>query len=335
MRADSVRDDSSQGREVERPAVVTKILSETEVLGHSVDRSFAVNDRIILKSQSEKVGVIAYLAIEEVYGSDVTDQVDQSKGFDFRAKLLRGSARYMIRPGDILFHADLAKNNESYGAKIELIDPEDSGGLVSSRYRSLYTQGFSIGEAAQTLKKDEFLIAWYGLFAYGATDWLSVSSYLPLNALGAPNAQLKFRFYNSTENKLATGLNFSRIPGSKESVFNLSLMWDSFSSSSIVSHSFLTVAALTYDNSKETTAIKSFGSSAIQSGYEFLLPNWSRVLLGPNYNFETKALGGYISYLKIWEHFHFQLSLASNNLAATKLDVKEGYFGFIDGYWRY
>lgn len=326
-------------------ARVVELLNSKQVLAEFVDRRFVVGDRLILRSQEEGVGVIAYFVVREVLPveADGAETVgDETGGTDrnltkrkFKADLLRISGNYLIQRGDILIPADLTFENELYGAKTELIDPDGSVGFVSSRYRSLYTQGLGIGETAETLKKDELLLAWYGYLAYGAKDWLTFSSYLPLNAFGASNFQVKARFFNSLENKLAAGLNFFKIPGSTESVFNLSFMWDSFSSSSVITHSYLTLAVVTYDNSKETTAVRSLGSSAIQSGYEFLLSNWSRVLAGPSYNFETKALGGYVSYLKIWEHFHFQLTLASNNLSSVKLDVKDGYYGLIDAYWRY
>jgi hypothetical protein len=107
--------------------------------------------------------------------------------------------------------------------KTELIDPDESVGFVSSRYRSLYTQGLGIGETAETLRKDELLLAWYGYLAYGAKDWLTFSSYLPFNAFGASNCQVKARFFNSLENKLAAGLNFFKIPNSTEKCFQFEL----------------------------------------------------------------------------------------------------------------
>lgn len=306
-------------------ARVVNVLSSTEILGSSESRPISLYEHLIVRSQTDGVGVIGYFVVTEV-------GVEENK---FKAKLLRGSSRDLIRIGDLLVPADLSISNDLYGAKVELMDPQEVSGLVSSRYRSLYTQGVGIGDTASTLKRDEFLIAWYGYLAYGAVDWLTVSSYLPLNTLGASNLQMKARFFKSLETKLAAGINFARVPGTSESVLNFNFMWDSASSSSIISHSYLTMAAISIDNSKDTAAVKSFGASSIQSGYEFLLPNWSRVLAGPNYNFETKALGGYVAYLKIWEHFHFQMTLASSNLSSIKLDVKDGFYGFIDAYWRY
>jgi hypothetical protein len=322
---------------------VIDVINSKQVIAQFSRPSVVVGDRLILRSQEEGVGVIAYFVVTEVFPKDVSggqflDSIEGSAKSDkitFKADLLRMSGNHLVRQGDLMIPADLSFENELYGGKTELMDPDETVGFVSNRYRSLYTQGLGIGETAETLRRDELLLAWYGYLAYGAKDWLTISSYLPFSALGAPNCQVKARFYNSLENKLAMGVNFFKVPNSTENVFNLSFMWDSFSSSSMISHSYLTLAVVTYDNSKETTAVKSLGSSAIQSGYEFLLPNWSRVLVGPNYNFETKSLGGYVSYLKIWEHFHFQLTLASNNLSAVRLDVKDGYYGIIDAYWRY
>lgn len=312
---------------------LAEILNSQQILLKSNSDKYLKGDRLMLKSSDDKVGIIAIFEIIEGVESKGKDKLQGQH--IYIAQLLRGSSRNFVKVGDELFLADLSTENSNYNAQTDLLDRGDSLQFVSNRYRSLYTQGIGIGETAETLKRNEYLFTWYGLLAYGAQNWLSVSSILPLSIFGGPNLQTKIRFYNSYETKLAAGISLWKVPGSTESVVNLNFMWDSFSSSSMISHSFVTLAVLSYDNSEETTAMKSLGSTALQSGYEFLLPNWSRVLVGPNYNFETKALGGYISYLKIWDHVHFQLSLASNNLSSFRANVKEGYYGFFDAYWRY
>lgn len=253
-----------------------------------------------------------------------------------RARLLWTSSSRLVPPRAELYKVDLREGAKEFSGRAELLDHGDLyGEVTSSRYRPLYTQGLGIGETAETLRKDELILTWYGLLGFGAYDWLSVSSILPLNAFGGPNFQAKAKLFSSNQNKISAGFSAWRVLGTQESVLNLNFMWDSFSNSSVVTHSFVTLAVLSYDNSKDTTAVKSLGSSAFQSGYEFILDNWARVLVGPSYNFETKALGGYVSYLKIWDRFHLQLSLASNNVGAFRADLKEGYYGFFDAYWRF
>lgn len=304
------------------------IVNSEDVKIESNGEQFSLGDHLFLRSQNLEKKLIAVFVIVE--------KQDSINGHSYYlARLQRFLAKGLVMIGDSFELAELGQEIPNFKANTELLDHGDYQGFVSSRYRPLYTQGLGIGDTAETLKQDEFLLTWYGLLSYGAKDWLSISSILPLNAFGGPNLQLKFKFFQSNENILGAGISLWRVPGSSESAININFMWDSVSNSSLISHSFVTLAALTYDNSKDTTAIKSLGSSAIQSGYEFLLSDWSRILTGPNYNFETKSLGAYVSYLTIWEHFHFQVSLASNNLSSLRADVRDGYYGFFDAYWRY
>jgi hypothetical protein len=111
--------------------------------------------------------------------------------------------------------------------------------------------------------------------------------------------------------------------------------WDSISSESVISHTLFTVAAMSFENADDITAIKSLGTSSLQTGYEFILGSWNRVLLGPSYNFETKALGGYLTYLKIWDRFHFSLSVNSTNVSSFKFSPVDGYYFLFDMYWRF
>jgi hypothetical protein len=103
----------------------------------------------------------------------------------------------------------------------------------------------------------------------------------------------------------------------------------------MVTHNFLSLAVLAYDRAAETTAIKSFGSSSIQTGYEFVLKSWDRVLIGPNYNFENKTIGGYLSYVALWDRFNMHVSLNTVDIRADRWSYKDGYNLFLDLYWRY
>jgi hypothetical protein len=205
---------------------------------------------------------------------------------------------------------------------------------ISSKYRPLFTQGFNIGETAQTLWPKEVLITWYGLAYYGIAERWTVGSFLPANFLGAYNFSTKLKVYESDANVFATGLSYAKIPNDTRSTLNINLIWDSVSSETVVSHTFASVALFTFNQAGDTTAIKSLGSSSLQTGYEFILDDWNRVLAGPVYNFEKKTVGGYLSYLMIWDKFHFSLSANSTNLASPKLSPIDGYYFFFDAYWR-
>ncbi|MNL36695.1 hypothetical protein D3C87_1587930 [compost metagenome] len=145
----------------------------------------------------------------------------------------------------------------------------------------------------------------------------------------------KWRFLSSDSNTVASSLVFAKIPSSSQSTLNLNFHWDSISSENTVSHTVLSIALFTFDEAKDATAIKSLGTSSFQTGYEFILGNWDRVLVGPSYNFEKQAVGGYLSYLKIWDRFHLGVSLNSTNITELKYSTSDGYYLAGDAYWRF
>jgi hypothetical protein len=119
---------------------------------------------------------------------------------------------------------------------------------------------------------------------------------------------------------------------------NLNIYWDSISSESTISHTFISIALYSFEEAERATVIKSLGTSSFQSGYEFVLGNWDRVLLGPSYNFENKTLGGYLTYLKIWDRFHLGASLTTTDITEFTLfpqDGGDGYYLSVDAYWRF
>ena len=112
-------------------------------------------------------------------------------------------------------------------------------------------------------------------------------------------------------------------------------MWDSILTDSLVAHSLISAAVISFDSAKEVAALKSYGSSSIQTGYEYIFSNWSRFLIGPSYNIDQKAIGGYLGYVKIINNLHLQASLTTNNIRELKISAKEGYFFILDAYWRW
>lgn len=243
---------------------------------------------------------------------------------------------YLVQEGNQLFLLNLSSSQNVIKSRTELLNSFVNGSSVfSNKYKKIITLGSGLGETAELLSKDEVLFTWYGQILYGIFDGTTIGSILPLNAFGGPNLSFKSQIFKNSENMISVGLSLAKVPGDTQSVANINFMWDSISGKKTISHSYITIAALSYDNSRDTTAIKSFGSSAVQSSFEFLMDDWSRVIFGPNYNFEVKTVGMNLSYLKIWSHLHTQLTLATTDISSTKIDARSGYYGFLDMYWRY
>ncbi len=203
------------------------------------------------------------------------------------------------------------------------------------RYLPLVTQGETIGDTAQTLWRKEHYLTVFGTLGYGLLDTLSVSTNIPAFALGSPNGKLKSQIFKNNNQTWSVSLSMAQERNSSEKLFNVDLMWDSILTDTLVAHSLISAAVISFDSAKEVAALKSYGSSSIQTGYEYIFSNWSRFLVGPSYNIDQKALGGYLGYVKIINNLHLQTSLTTNNVREFKLSAKEGYFLIVDAYWRW
>lgn len=307
-------------------AVIDEVLTPQKVRAVSFSVAWATGEVVAFKSSDRQVGVIGYGAIEKI--ETVGDQTL------LYVKLLRQSRHFLIRPGDGIIHLPLLGDNEHYNGSTDLlIQPQAIE--VSARYKSLITLGISAGETAQTLWKNEKMITMFGQLFYGVTNRWTLTTVLPGYFVNAPNLGGKTLIYKSESNAVSIGGLATKIPNQESASVNLTFMWDSVSSDTVISHTLLSLAVLTYDRASETTAIKSLGTSSLQNSYEFILSNWDRFIVGPSYNFEKKALGGYASYYMIWDHYHLGLSLNSTNVSSFKLSAEDGYFAAIDSYWRF
>jgi len=306
--------------------IIQSILDDQTLKVTSDSKNWEIGEIIPIISQNSKIGTFAFAEVSSVKASD-------SK-YDVRIKLLRQSRRYMIQNGDYIQRIDLSTLDNNYIGTTDLLIKKSQHN-ISSRYRPLVYQGIFIGETAQVLYKNEFLINIVGNLHYGVTDWLSVSTFATFNVLGRPNASLKVKVYDSESTTLSTGLNFVRLTQENQATLNLNLYWDSISSESLISHIFLGLGLIQWDGAAEASAIKALGSSSFQTGYEIILSNWDRFLIGPSYNFEKKSLGGYLSYVWIYDRFHLQMAMNATDISKYRYDTKDGYFLNFDIFWRF
>ena len=318
-----VSDDFLDGRSRAR---VDMIVDNKTLKALSVSKDWYKGQILAMESQIEGVGIVAFVEVQRVER--------QSDGtYELTCELQRQSRVNFVQIGDQLFQLNLSSENEKYRGTTDLII-RTRGGVVSAKYKPLITQGITVGDTAETLWQNEYMANILGQLSYGVRDWLTVSSLLTGFLVETPNASFKARFYQSSSNIFAGGLSYANVRD-KTSSLNLNLYWDSISSESVVGHTFVSLALLTFEDASDSTAIKSLGTSSLQSGYEYILDNWDRVLVGPSYNFEAKAVGGYLTYLKIWDKFHASVSLSATNIASLKLSPTDGYVLSADAYWRF
>ncbi|XGC79631.1 hypothetical protein ACES2L_09860 [Bdellovibrio bacteriovorus] len=286
-----------------------------------------IGEVIAVQSQTPGVGIVGFVEVTGI-------EAKSDSTYVITCDLLRQSRLNFIQVGDQIMHLDLSSENPKYKGTTDLLIKEQ-GKNISSKYKPLFTQGVAVGETAETLWEGEYLVTWYGQVNYGLRKWLTVNTVVPADLLGAANASAKFQLYESYSNVFAAGLNFTKIPNQTNSTLNLNIHWDSYSSESVVSHTFLSIALFSFEEAEDATAIKSLGTSSLQSGSEFILDNWDRILVGPSYNFEKKAVGGFLTYLKIWDKFHLSFSANSTDITSLKLSPVDGYYFLFDAYWRF
>lgn len=308
-------------------ASIDYFIDEQYFVATSAQNSWAVGEILPIMSQNSRIGVIGYAEV-------IYSQGSRSGRNELRLKLVRQSRRYLIQRGDFLKHLNLISENKDYTGTTDLL-VKQTAVPISSKYRPLFYQGFFIGETAQSLYRNELLVNYVGNVYYGIWDNVSIGSLVPMNIFGKPNLSTKWKFFDTEATTLAAGLNYVKLVQEKTETINLNLYWDSTSSDSLVSHVFVSLGLATWDGASETTAFKALGSSSFQTGYEVILDNWDRFLIGPSYNFDKKALGGYLSYIWIWDRFHAQVSINTTNVVQMKVDAADGYYGFFDLFWRY
>lgn len=310
-----------------KSASVDRFIDFQKLTAVSDSDDWVVGEILPIISQNSNLGVIGFIEVNSI-------KPIEYKKFEIRLKLLRQSRKYFIQSGDIIRRMDLSMHNEDYIGSTELLIHQSQLN-ISSKYRPLFYEGIAIGETAQTLFEKEFLLTYLGTMSYGVRDWLAVGSNITANFIGGPNVNFKAKAYESESTTLSAGLSFVRLYKEDSATLNLNLYWDSLSSDSLITHTFLSLGLVKWDGAADASAIKALGSSSFQTGYEAILSNWDRFLIGPNYNFEKKALGGYLSYVWIYDRLHFQVSVNSADVTHLRLSTSDGYYGFFDLYWRF
>lgn len=313
---------------LEMTARVERFTDSKTIVAGSNFKNWSIGEVVAVESQNAAVGIVAFVEVSSVESNPRTGN------YTVRFQLLRHSRTNMIQVGDTIYRLDLSTENPRYKGTTDLIIKRRSD-KVSARYKPLFTQGLNIGATAQSLWNNELLITYYGLLYYGVTEKLTIGSVLPAAIAGAPNGNFKYKVFETDSNVVSAGLSYAKIQGGTQNALNFDFYWDGISSDSQITHVFATIAIYTFNNAEDSTAVKSLGTTSFQSGYEFILNNWDRFLIGPSYNVENKSIGGYSSYVMIWDKFHFALSANTTNIQSTKVSVKDGYYFFADAYWRF
>lgn len=320
-KANSFADDWARAR-------VESVTGSKTLTASTIFSEFKIGEVLVVQSQDEGRLIIGFVQVQSV-------QKASDGLYQLQLRLIRQSKYHFIQVGDNLYRMDFSTYHDEYKGTTELFLHSDRLD-ASARYKPLTYMSFTSGETAQTLQENEFLINALGYFDWGVTPEWEVGSVLLTDVLQAANFHTKYKFYDSDANIFSVGTSYTQSPDTKEGVVNMAFYWDSISSESVISHIAISIALDNIAKAKNFTALKSLAAtSSIQTGYEFVLSNWDRVLAGPSYNFDTKSVGGYLDYVWIWDHTHFLLGLGTTNISDAIFNFETGYFVNVDLYWRF
>lgn len=312
------------GLSYEPRAYLTEIVDHRLLIAEAETPLFQVGDNLPVYSATGGGQPVAFVQVIKIEG-----EIPQR----LFCQLLEHSRWSLVRPGDYLQKIDLSKVSESYLGGTELL-VRSSSRKISTRYKPLVYQGLSIGETAEVLMPDENLITFLGYYSYGFKNGWMATTIVPGYFFGLYNLNIKKQFLNSENHVLSWQLKnyFNQNTQSTRNAFEF--YWDSINAGNQIAHTVLTVNLAPFGIRKDEL-LNIITSTSLQSEYEFILDNWDRVLVGPKYNFDLKAVGGHLSYLAIWDSFNLSLTLSTVDFSSIKFDPEKGYLFSFDLFWRY
>lgn len=304
-------------------ARIDKITSSQKLTAITDCQKMEVAQRVVILNQDDQ-SILGYAEI---------DKINKSSSLlnSLELRIIRHSRDALIRVGD---YVDACASDEKVQQAVGSAELLSSYGFNNSaKFKFLPYQGLIIGSTAETLKKNEYLIEFLGDFYYGLTDRWTLNTQLAGDLLGTSNLLVKYKYLDGFQNMMTFGTAINYYDRLNQYSGEFSVYWDSINSSNQITHTVLSLKSpLGTDDSK---SFKIFSSSSLQSGYEFILPNWNRILVGPRYYFALQTVGGYFGYMWIWDTLHFSINMHTINISNFNIDGNKGYFFVFDTFWRF
>jgi hypothetical protein len=241
------------------------------------------------------------------------------------------SHRRTFRPGDQIRLLDLADEDTRPPPHAALLQHGDRG--VHSRFKRLAYLGVFLGEG-QTLDAREFLIDPLVQVQYGVSNRVTLGTSHLTAALGAPNWLTKVQLFKGEVANVTQAANVAYRFNERQWITQLTTVVSLPSSGRTLAHLSLIV---TLDSKNLEQTVGDAGSllqTRLQSVTEVILNDWSRALVGPIYNFDVKAIGGFAQWLWILQYTHLGLGVQTQNLGNFRIDAREGYSPMFTAFWR-
>lgn len=239
----------------------------------------------------------------------------------------------LIRVGDRAILIDLKERNRNLPGRYDLL--REGKKEVAVRYKPLVYAGYLYGQTAAVLDPKEFLLG-ITTAIYGISDRIQVDAAPLLLTTSVGTAGIKAQFLRLEDARFAIRAEGTRFFSIGKGAWAMELMYDSFSNSKSMTHTRLRYSSklpdslFLQDQDKERK-----GTAEISSVYEWILPSWHRILLGPKFTAgEEKDVGFLFTALFLYKHFHWSINLQVNSLAKLNLREYKQVFS-ADLFWRF
>jgi hypothetical protein len=312
------------------PFVVEKIVNDKELVIRPL-----VNNR----EEFERIKVGSSFAIygqdlKEVIAVAFVNKISSEKWVMCTVKVENTST--MIREGDGARIVRFDKENKEFDGNYNLVRNPDP--KVQARYQHLTYLGYWAGHTSALIRKDEKL-AGPTLLAYGLHNRVQIHTTPLLNLVQTYNLGTKINLIPEENYSFTVGLDYSIFDGKDMKPIDISLMFDSYASSNIMSYTKLSFyGERPQSNSYFTGGEQRFNergyTAELQNYYGIMLKNWDRIFIGPKYNFDQRLLGGHISYAFIGKHSHFIAGIMTEDFSNSNFS-SDAYRLIFDFYWRF
>ena len=283
-------------QESDRILIISLPLKKLSALGSVVK---------ITESESQEVAIVA---VDELFGEE------------------------LIIPGDAMVKLTKETLQEyNLTAHISLfLDKEES---VPARYKDLPYLGL-FNSDGHTLSKKEWLVS-IPQVQYGMSDRWTVKFLNSLLLDGFINAGLKTQLMRNPWGHLSMNTLVARQVNRDDWVTVAGLVLTLPSNQKHQTHLIINarIEGINEDN-PEVDKLNLFPASDIRTIYEYIRDDWNRLLFGPLFNFQSQTVGGTISHMWIWNSFHLNLGLATQDVTELKFGT-EGFYPVFDFFWRF
>lgn len=250
-----------------------------------------------------------------------------------RSTISSHSRSGLIRVKDPVELVNLRKKVKDFPARFDLT--QDGKREISSRYKPLVYAGYVYGYMGATLDKGEWLVGPFPL-AYGITNRLQVETTPIVFIASMVNLGLKYQFFSTEDSKISAHINGSKFWTIGKGFWWTELQWDNTSNARLKSHTKVrftskqpdSVILQSKDKEKKYTV-------EFSSVYQWILPGWDRLLIGPKFiTGEETDLGLIVSAVFIYDSFHWTVGAAANSLA--NLNFRDNSLvASADLFWRF